>query len=988
MKRILIMVLLFTFSLLKAQSIVINEVMSSNKKTIYDENGDASDWFELYNISENEINLNGFYVTDDSLKIKKWMFGNRVIKPKSYLIVFASSKDRKDKYDHTNFNISAAGEILILSDPQGKVVDKIFVPASQSDISYGREYDGSIKWTFQNPSPGKPNNGKLNNNISDSVKVSLKGGFYSSQISLSLQSANDCKIYYTLDGKDPDSTSNLYSAPINISKTTVLKAVSIKKDFLPSPVLIQTYLINEKTDLPVISLITDPYNLFDKNYGIYTNYTMDWERPAYIEFYDENKKLGFTKNCIINIHGSQSANWAQKSLAVKFKDGIPPLEYPLFPDFRIKTFKSFVLRNSGNDWQYTHIRDAMMQTLVKDLDIEYQEYRPAVTFINGEYWGIYNIREKINEHYISYRHNVNPDSIDMLENNMSVLYGDSLHYLKLINYITNADMNSEESYNFIKNMIDLDECILYFAAQAYYDNMDWPGTNIKYWRERKSTGKWRWILFDLDFGFGLYNHGPWEDHIAFMFSPVETRYSNPPWSTLLQRKLVANSKIRNKFINQIADLLNTNFKSDRVVNIINTLSNRIATELVRHRKRWNLVGESTSKLISFANERPAYLRNHVRNYFNCGNNGQITLNASKGGKIKINTLTIEKEKMPWQGIYFDNNKIFLQAIPEPGFKFDGWSGDISSNSDTVSLYVSRTKNIYANFSESNVNFSDIIINEINYNSSSQFDPGDWIEIFNRGSKAIDISNWIFSDSDPNHNFIIPNGTILEPNNYLVIAENINLFTSKFPNVKNFVGPTNFGLSGSGEFIKISDKNKNIIDSLTYDDDLPWPKEPDGQGATLELKDPFSDNSKGENWKASIGFGSPGTKNSIVSSVENFSNQLPDEFILYQNYPNPFGNLINSNSSTTIIRYSIPAESQTFSAVDNRITSTTNNQSDNLVTLKVYDALGNLISTLVNEPQKAGYYEVKFNGNNLSSGVYFYRLQKGNFIQTKKFILMK
>src|SRR3972149_2120634 len=146
-----------------------------------------------------------------------------------------------------------------------------------------------------------------------------------------------------------------------------------------------------------------------------------------------------------------------------------------------------------------------MQTLVKDLDIDYLEYRPATSFINGEYWGIYNIREKINEHYIANRHGVDPDNIDLLENNMKVIQGDSL--------------------------IDLDECILYFAAQAYYDNLDCPGTNIKFWRERSASGKWRWILFGVEFGFGLYAHGPWEDHIAFMFSPVETRYSNPPWAT-------------------------------------------------------------------------------------------------------------------------------------------------------------------------------------------------------------------------------------------------------------------------------------------------------------------------------------------------------------------------------------------------------------------------------------------------------------------------
>jgi hypothetical protein len=522
-------------------------------------------------------------------------------------------------------------------------------------------------------------------------------------------------------------------------------------------------------------------------------------------------------------------------------------------------------------------------------------------------------------------------------------------------------MNTDEAYNYVNKMIDMDECILYFAAQAYYDNMDWPGTNIKFWRERSETGKWRWILFDLDFGFGLYAHGPSEDHIKFMFSTVETRYSNPPWATLLQRKLVENSKIKNKFINQIADLLNTNFKSDRVVNTINTLANHISNEITRHRQRWNLSGESTAKLITFANERPAYLRTHVRNFFGCGNDGQITVNSTAGGKVKLNSRTLQKTDFPWKGIYFDNNAIYLKAIPEPGYKFDGWSGDITSSSDSLSLYVVRSANIYANFLIDNSDSKGIVINEINYNSSSQFDPGDWIEIYNRSNNNIDISKWSISDSDPSHAFTFPSGTILEANKYLVIVEKNGSFTSCFPNVKNFTGSMDFGLSGSGELIKIMDENKNIIDSLTYDDQSPWPTEADGLGNTLELTDPFSDNSLGKNWKASQGHGTPGQVNSVKTSIIEINNNNPNNFILSQNYPNPF------NPSTTIA-FDIPVRSK--------------------VTLKIYDLLGREVAQLISEPMLAGHHSVQWNGAGIPSGVYFYKLQAGSFNKKKKLILQK
>jgi len=493
-----IVTLLFTPKLVFSQRMVINEIMSSNTTTINDEDGDTSDWIELYNCGVSQVNLVGYYLSDDSLEIKKWQFGNVVIDPGEYLIVFASNKDTILNYWHTNFKISASGEKITLSDSSGSIIDQVDVPASLSDVSYGRISDGSLPWIFQEPSPGSANTGNEILGYADTVSVSLPGGFYSSSISVEL-SASESDIFYTLDGSDPDSCSQKYSTPINITKTTILKALSMKKGCLPSPTTYQSYFINIKTDLPVISLICDPYNLFDADSGIYTNYKMDWERPAHVEFFEDDKSLGFSENCGIEIFGSQSAEWPQKSISVKFKKryGVSKIEYPLFPDFRVTTFKAFVLRNSGNDFQYTHIRDAVMQTLVKDLDIDYLEYRPATSFINGEYWGIYNIREKINEHYIANRHGVDANNIDLLENNMEVIHGDSLHYQRLIDYISTSDMTTDAAYAYLDSVIDLDECILYFAAQAYYDNMDWPGTNIKFWRERSATGKWRWILCGL-----------------------------------------------------------------------------------------------------------------------------------------------------------------------------------------------------------------------------------------------------------------------------------------------------------------------------------------------------------------------------------------------------------------------------------------------------------------------------------------------------------
>ncbi|RPI03594.1 MAG: hypothetical protein EHM64_12080, partial [Ignavibacteriae bacterium] len=432
MEKYWIILLLLSPQLISAQSVVINEIMASNQTAWYDEDGDASDWIELYNKGTTAIHLSGWSLSDDTLNIQKWKFSGGTIEPGGHVIVIASGKNRQTSPPHTTFKISASGETVLLADSSGKVVDLVTIPISGTDISYGRAGDGLLPWIFQSPTPGSANTGSIIHGIADSVSFSLPGGFYSSPIAVTL-SAGDSRIFYTLDGSNPDSTNTRYTAPISLQKTTVLKAVSFKNNYLPGRILTGTYFINESTDLPVISLSTDPYNLFDPGYGIYTNYKMDWERPAHIEFFEENKSPGFSEECGIAIHGSQAREWAQKSFAVKFdRDyGVPKIEYPLFPDFYVTTFKSFTLRNSGNDFQYTHIRDAMMQTLVKDLDIDYLEYRPATTFINGEYWGIYNIRERVSDHYLAYRHGVNPDSIDLLQDNMVVVHGDSLHYRRL-----------------------------------------------------------------------------------------------------------------------------------------------------------------------------------------------------------------------------------------------------------------------------------------------------------------------------------------------------------------------------------------------------------------------------------------------------------------------------------------------------------------------------------------------------------------------------
>lgn len=722
MYRFALMLLLISWPALGlSQGLVISEIMASNQNTIDDEDGNASDYIELYNGGTSPVQLQGYGLSDDSA-VRKWQFGAAELAPGRFLLVFASDKNKKGSYWHTNFKISASGESIVLTSPAGAVVDRVDAPAMSADIAWGRISDGATAWAFQTASPGGPNTGRIILPLSAPVTVAPAAGFYAAAVTVILSSGGG-KIFYTLDGSDPDSSSAFCTGPVAIAKTSVLKAVSIETGHQPSVTAVHTYFINETTDLPVISLSSDPFNLFDYNYGIYANgpgwtatapnyganFWMDWERPAHVEFFEDDKKPAFSENCGIAIYGAYTRSFPQKSISVKFKNdyGVSGIDYPLFPGFWLTNFKSFILRNSGNDFYYTHIRDAMMQTLVKDLDIDYLEYRPAAAFINGEYWGIYNIREKISEHYVANRHGVDPDNIDMLEGNMKVIHGDASHYQQFVNYISTQDMTSDSAYAYVNRTIDLDECLLYYAAEVYYNSQDWPANNLKYWRVHSAAGRWRWILFDLDFGFNLYETtGQSENHLTYLLSGIETRPgSNPPWSTLVPRMLLKHPRILEQFINLIADLLNTNFESTRVVDTINRMAGHIANEAVRHRKRWNLSEKTASdhlkRMTTFAQERPGYLRGFVRDYFSCGIDGRITVSSTPGGRIQLNSLTLTPIAQPWSGLYFRKNPVNLTALPDPGFKFDGWSGTVTSTDSAVTLLVGSSTKMTATFSARN-----------------------------------------------------------------------------------------------------------------------------------------------------------------------------------------------------------------------------------------------------------------------------------------------
>ncbi len=809
---------------------------------------------------------------------------------------------------HANFKLSSAGETVYLTRESTGIVDSITFTTISANYSFGRPVANPDELViFVLPTPGNPNSGPFFQGVVEhEVQFSLTQMFLSGPEQLLLSGAGEGEtIRYTLDATEPTFNSLIYAQPINITNNRVVRARIFKDDHIPGKIGTRTYLFENSHDLPVVSVTTDPDNLWDNDTGIYVlgdsyenafpffgaNFWEDWERPANIELMEPWGETVFSANCGIKIFGGWSRGQAQKSLSVFFRSsyGDAKVNYQIFEEKPIDEFHSLVLRNSGNDWNISMMRDGMMTGLVKNLDLDIQAYRPAVLYLNGAYWGIHNIREKVNEDFLAANHGVSADSVDILELNAWVVEGDNADYLDLISFLENNNISSPAVYDQVSDRMDISNFVDYTVSQIYFDNTDWPGNNIKFWRPQIPGGKWRWILFDTDFGFSTWGDANYLNNtLAFATNPNGPGWPNPPWSTYLLRRMLENETFEHYFINRFADLLNTTFKPLKVKNHIDDVAGQIESEIQSHFSHWGSSNiwawdQDRNKMKTFADSRIFYVRNHLRSKFSLPNQYAIALNKfpQQGGSIKLNTLTLHDT--PWSGIYFQSVPIKLTALPQPGFVFDRWevNGTVMTT-ETIEIDITQGTSIDLFFTEGSA-ATNVVINEINYNSPANADAGDWVELLNPTVNPIDLSGWVLKDDDDAHEFIIPEGTILEPLGYLVVCRNEVKFSDVHPNVWPYTGEFDFGLGSNGDAVRLYNASGALVDSVAYGVISPWPAEANGTGPSLELIYFNYDNVLPESWQpSSVGNGTPGAPNSSLTSNENIV--IEDGLEIY---PNPF-----------------------------------------------------------------------------------------------------
>jgi hypothetical protein len=371
---------------------------------------------------------------------------------------------------------------------------------------------------------------------------------------------------------------------------------------------------------------------------------------------------------------------------------------------------------------------------------------------------------------------------------------------------------------------------------------------------------------------------------------------------------------------------------------------------------------------NFAIDRPLNIREHFYSKFGISGSSSLVISRNNPVWGKIFTNTVEVKNNGSTNKFFKDIPVHIRALPMPGYKFVRWEGISTETSPEISIVLNGNSILTAVFEPAELTVTSIVINEINYKSSSVFHTEDWVEFYNPDNVSVDISGWKFSDGDIANQFTFTSGTTIGADDYLVLCRDTVKFKLLHPNQNKILGNISFGLSSDGDHLILKDNSENLIDEVAYSSSGLWTSLPNGSGPTLSLINPQLDNSLAESWQASGLYGTPGYLNDVYTKVELENSLVPSEFILYQNYPNPF-------NPVTTIRYSIP--NVTLSGVEG-----------SRVQLKIYDVLGNEVATLVNEYRIAGSYEVEFNASHLSSGIYFYKLQASTFVETKKMILLR
>ena len=694
-KSLSVLLSLFFCPILSAQ-VIINEVMQSNIDCTMDDINEFPDsWVELYNTAASSTAiLSNYSLGSQRDGSDAYQLPARSLVSHGYILVYC---DKEATGMHTPFRIdSGKGAGVYLFDSSGQIVDSVFIEKKQPapNISYGRETTGSSIWGYQyEPTPAAENCGKICTEIlgepifSEHGRVLTKSQTIELTLSLPEGTPSGTVIRYTTDGSEPTRDSQRYISPIRFSSTRVIRAKLFCDGYLSPRSTTQSYLfLGREMTLPVVSIVTNSKYFNDSKIGIYVNgsyssskknYEYDWRRPINFEYFTEADSASrLNQLSETRVAGAASRGQQLKTLTVyaNKRFGEKHLKYEFFPDQRpgLNKYKSIMLRNAGNDFDYLYMRDAICQrTMVSHTDLDWQAWQPAIFFLNGTYKGILNIRERSNAANI-YTNYDGLEDIDMVENWKELKEGTWDNYNKFVEFYTEKGHTWDE----YDELMDLNEYINLMVMNLYYNNFDFPGNNFMMWRPREEGGRWRFVAKDVDYVIGLYGQGNSNYQIFKWLYDSNYDYShnwgaNSSDHTRLFRRLMENEDFLRTFTDRCAIYMGDFLNLDGTWEVWEPMYKYIRTEYPNHRKLinqwWPNYDSEIANAKNWLRGRTSSFYSQVAEYYSLGTpivtdiNKMMADTALAGLTITFNGVPLSKGR--FDGKYFPSREVTIEGTP-------------------------------------------------------------------------------------------------------------------------------------------------------------------------------------------------------------------------------------------------------------------------------------------------------------------------------------
>lgn len=698
MRPLLFLILFFTTSVNYCQ-VMINEYSCSNMSGITDASGNNSDWAEFYNAGTTAFDLSGYFLSDKESNLSKWEIPvGPSIPAGGFIRVFFNGEGTFASGDiNAGFKLTQTkNEYIILTSPGGSVIDSLrMVKMTQKDHSLARMTDGASVWGVdQTPTPGASNS-TVDNYYTAKPTLSLSPGFYAGSQTVTASSSDaTASLYYTTDGSVPTTGSTPVTGPINISSTTVLRVRAFSSDPATPASFVETntYFIDVTHNVPVLSVCGDQIMDFlnDVAPGSFSS-----NFDGAFEYFEADGSFIDEGEGYYNKHGNDSWAYDQRGFDLIVRDEYGynhSVNHEIFQEKDRDEYQRLIVKAAANDnfsfEDGAHLRDAYIHTLsqLAHLRVDERTAKMGVVYVDGEYWGVYDFREKVDDADFTEHYYDQPgDQIDFIKTwgGTWAEYGDMTDWNDLYTYITTNDMSVTANYEYVKSQYNVGSLIDYVVLNSFIVSSDWLNWNTAWWRGKNPDGdkkKWRYVLWDLDATFGHYiNYTgvPSTEPDADPCNPETLSGSSDPEGHItILNKLMENEEFKQEYITRYADLANGYFSCEQMIHVLDSMVAVIDPEMPAQCAKWGGTytewQDNVQTLRDFINDRCAAISAGMIDCYDLTGPFDLVINVDPpfSGRVKVNSEWVPYYS--WTGVYYGNINTLFKADAYAGYEFAYW----------------------------------------------------------------------------------------------------------------------------------------------------------------------------------------------------------------------------------------------------------------------------------------------------------------------------